>query len=107
MLGAGVQRHLVGLLGGRQDLLRLVALLDGEDLVHLGGRDGQRAADGRELLLRDEAGVGDEADVDAVLVVADDVLFEASVSATILQIVLGIVVHSPWRRSSSRQHRSW
>ena len=59
-----------------EDLLRLVALLGGEDGIGLGGRDGEGAGDGGELVLLDERGVGDVADVDAVLVVTDDVLAE-------------------------------
>jgi hypothetical protein len=51
-----------------------VAHLGGEDDVRLGGGDGQRAGDGRELVLADEGRMGDVADVDAVLVVANDVL---------------------------------
>jgi len=68
------QVDLVGLAGLLQDLLGLVALLDGEDGVRLGGGDGERAGDGGQLVLVDEGGVGDVADADAVLVVADDVL---------------------------------
>lgn len=74
VLGARVQGDLVGLLGLLEDLLGLVALLRREDFVRLGGGNGQRAADGAELFLGDEAGVRDEADVDAVLVVAHHVL---------------------------------
>jgi len=70
----GVEVDLVGLADLLEDLLGAVALLGGEDGVGLGGRDGQGACDGLELVLLDERGVGDVADVDAVLVVADDVL---------------------------------
>lgn len=69
-----VQVDLVGLAGLLQDLLGLVALLGGEDLVGLGGGDGQRTRDGGQLVLVDEGGVGEVADLDAVLVVAGDVL---------------------------------
>lgn len=48
-----------------EDLLGLVAHVDGEDAVGLGGGDGEGAADGGQLVLGDEGGVGEEADVDA------------------------------------------
>lgn len=72
--GAAVQVDLVGLAGLLEDLFRLVAQLRGEDLVGLGGSDGPRASDGGELLLVDEGRVGDKTDLDAVLVVAGNVL---------------------------------
>ena len=68
------QVDLVGQTGLLQDLLGLVALVDREDGVRLGGGDGERAGDGGQLVLVDERGVGEVADADAVLVVADDVL---------------------------------
>ena len=71
---AGVQVDLVRQLGLPQDLLRLVALLSGEYVVRLCGCDGQGSGDGGELILLDERRVGDEADLDTVFVVADDVL---------------------------------
>lgn len=71
---AAVEVDLVGLAGLLQDLLGLVALVGGEDLVRLGGGDGQGPGDGGQLLLLDEGRVGQVADLDAVLVVADDVL---------------------------------
>jgi hypothetical protein len=71
---ARVQGDLEGLARLDEDLLGLVALLSGEDGVSLGGGDGQRAGDGSELVLLDVGGVGDEAGVDAALVVADNVL---------------------------------
>jgi hypothetical protein len=74
---AGVEVDLVGVAGFLENLFGLVALLGREDLVGLGGGDGERAGDGRELVLLDEGRVGDVADVDAVLVVADDILFFA------------------------------
>ncbi len=74
VLDLRVEVDLVGLADLLEDLLGAVALLGGEDGVGLGGRDGQWARDGLELVLVDERGVGDVADVDAVLVVADDVL---------------------------------
>lgn len=57
-----------------KDLLRLVALLCGEDLVCLGGGDGKGPSDGGELLLLDERGMGQVADLDAVFVMADNIL---------------------------------
>lgn len=75
MLDAGVKGDLVRLADLGEDLLGLVALVDGEDVIGLGRGDGERAGDGRQLVLVDEGRVGEEADVDAVFVVADDVLF--------------------------------
>lgn len=69
-----VEVDLVGLAGLEEDLLGLVALLGGEDGVGLGGGDGQGPGNGSQLVLVDERGVGDVADLDAVLVVADNVL---------------------------------
>lgn len=74
VLDARVQSNLVGQASLEEDLLGLVALLGGEDLVCLGGGDGQGTGDGGELLLVDEGGVGHVADVDAVLVVTGNVL---------------------------------
>lgn len=72
--GAAVQVDLVGLAGLLEDLLGFVAQLRGEDLVGLGGSDGPGAGDGGKLLLVDKGRVGDETDLDAVLVVAGNVL---------------------------------
>lgn len=69
-----VQVDLVGLAGLDENLFGLVALLGWEDGVGLGRSNGQRPRDGGELILLDKRRVGDVADVDAVLVVADDVL---------------------------------
>lgn len=74
VLDARVQVDLVCQAGLLQNLLGLVTLLGGEDAVGFGGGDGEGAGDGGELILVDEAGVGREADLDAVLVVADNVL---------------------------------
>lgn len=70
---AAVQVDLVGLAALGQDLLRLVALLGREDLVRLGGGDGQRRLEARQLLLVDEGRVSEVAALD-VGVVARDVL---------------------------------
>lgn len=74
MLDTRVEGDLVGQAGLLEDLLGLVALLGGEDGIRLGGGDGQGARDGGELVLVDERGVGEVADVNAVLVVTGDVL---------------------------------
>lgn len=71
---ARVEVDLVGLLGGNENLLGLVAALGREDGVGLGSSNGKRAGNGSKLVLLDKRGVGEEADVDAALVVADDVL---------------------------------
>jgi len=54
VLDAREQVDLVGLAGGLEDLLRLVALLDGEDGVGLGSGDRERTGDGSKLVLFDE-----------------------------------------------------
>lgn len=74
MLGTRVKEHLVGKAGLLENLLGLVALLGREDLISLGSGDGQGAGDGGKLVLVDERGVGEVADVNAVLVVTGDVL---------------------------------
>lgn len=73
-----VQGDLVRVADLDQDLLRLVALLGGEDAVRLSGGDGERASDGGQLILVDKGWVGKEADLDAVLVVASNVLNRGS-----------------------------
>lgn len=57
-----------------EDRLGLVTLLRREDAVNLRRRDGQRARDAGEFLVGDKRRVGDEARLDAVFVVPDDVL---------------------------------
>lgn len=74
MLGSRKQVNLVRLLGLGEDLFRLVALLSWEDGVRLGGGDGQGATDGGQFILFDKGRVGAVADVDTILVVADDIL---------------------------------
>lgn len=74
MDGAAVQVNLVGLARLLEDFFRLVAQLGGEDLVGLGSGDGPGAGDGGEFLLVDEGRVGDETDLDAVFVVAGNIL---------------------------------
>lgn len=74
VLGTRVKEHLVGQAGLLENLLGLVALLGGEDLIGLGGGDGQGTGNGGKFVLVDERGVGHVADVDAVLVVAGNIL---------------------------------
>jgi hypothetical protein len=62
--GLREQVDLVGVATLGQDNLGLVALLGGEDLVHLGSRDGEGALEACELLLVDERRVGEVADRD-------------------------------------------
>jgi hypothetical protein len=50
-----VKVDLVGLLGFDQNFFRLVTLLGGEDLVGLGGRDGERSFDSSELVFLNES----------------------------------------------------
>jgi hypothetical protein len=78
------QVDLVGLLGALENLLGLVTVLGGEDAVDLGGSNGQRAGDAGELLVGDERRVCCESDVDAVLVVADEVLLPPKILAVLL-----------------------
>lgn len=70
----GEEVDLVGLLRLRENLLGPVALRGREDAVRLGGGNGKGPGDGGELVLVDKRRVGGVADLDAVLVVADDVL---------------------------------
>lgn len=63
-----------------ENLLRLVALLGREDVVCLGGGNRQRASDGSQLVLFHHGGMGDVADVNAVLVVANHVLCAEAVA---------------------------
>lgn len=51
-----------------QDLLRLVSLLGGEDVVLLGRCNGQRALDGLQFLLLDQTRVRQETDIHLALV---------------------------------------
>lgn len=74
MLDLREEVDLVWLASLLEDHLGPVALLGGEDAVGLGGRNGQRARDGCELLLVDKGRVGDVTGGDTVLVVPDDVL---------------------------------
>lgn len=74
VLNARVKIDLVRKAALLEDLLRLVALLGGEDGIRLGGRDRQGAGDALELVLVDKRRVGEVADLDAVLVVACNVL---------------------------------
>lgn len=60
--------------GLNEDLLGLVAVFDGEDGVVLRSGDGERSGDGSELVFLDEGWVGNITDVDAALVVTNDVL---------------------------------
>lgn len=74
MRNARVQVDLEGLARLDENLLRLVALLSREDGVSLGCGNGQRAGEGGELVLFDIGGVSDVADLNAALVVTDNVL---------------------------------
>jgi hypothetical protein len=81
---AAVQVDLVRVAALGQDLLGLVALLGGEDLVRLGGSDGERALETGELLLVNERGVGEVADGDG-RVVASHVLRKTQVQYILRQ----------------------
>lgn len=69
-----VQVNLERQAGLDENLLRLVALLGREDVVCLGGGNRQGTSDGGKLVLLHHGGMGDVADVNAVLVVANHVL---------------------------------
>lgn len=73
---ATVQVDLVGETGLLEDNFRFVTLLGGENLVGLGGGDGEGSTDGLEFIGFDERGVSDVTDVEFVLFgveMADDV----------------------------------
>lgn len=74
MRNARVQVDLEGLARLDENLLRLVALLSREDGVSLSCGNGQRAGEGGEFVLFDIGGVSDVADLNAALVVTDNVL---------------------------------
>lgn len=75
VLDAREEVDLPGLADLFEYLLGPVSHLVGENGVRFGGRNGQRARDGLELLVIDEGRVGDKSNVDARLVVADDILW--------------------------------
>ena len=75
VLNVRVQVDLERLASLDQNLLGAVSLLGGEDAVGLRRCDGQGSPDGSEFIFLDERGVGDVADLDALLVVANNVLF--------------------------------
>jgi len=68
-----------------------VALLWGEDAIGLGGGDGEGPCNRGELFLLDEAGVGDVADLDAGLIVAEDELWAG------WWLAMGLVGEGWWR----------
>lgn len=74
MLHVREQVDLEGQASANQNLFRLVTLFSGEDAVGLSSSNGEGAGDGLELFILDERGVSDVTDVDASLVVADNVL---------------------------------
>lgn len=74
VVSAAVQVDLVWLAGLLEDFLGLVALVVGEDFIGLGGGDGPRPPNSGKFLLVDKRRVSNEADVDAALVVAGNVL---------------------------------
>lgn len=69
--GLGVEVDLVGEAALGEDLLGLVAVLGGEDLVRLGGGDGEGSLEAGELVLVYERGVGKVADRDLGEVAGD------------------------------------
>jgi hypothetical protein len=70
-----VQVDLEGLASLNEDLLGTVSQVGGEEVVDLSGGNGERSLDGLELILLDERGVSDVSDLDALLVVSDNVLY--------------------------------
>lgn len=84
-----------------ENLLGAVSLLGGENAVGLRRCDGQGSLDGSEFIFLYERGVGDVADLDALLVVANNVLFLLAIGS-----LRGGMSDVPWRRSSIRHHRS-
>ena len=57
-----------------------MTLLSRENRINLGSSDRQRTSDGSELLIVDEGWMGTVTDVNAVLVVADEVLYQIRIS---------------------------
>lgn len=74
MLDVREQIDLERLASPNQNLFRLVTLFGGEDVVGLSSGNGEGPGDGLELFLLDERGVSDITDIDARLVVANNVL---------------------------------
>lgn len=74
MLSTAIQVNLVGLAGFLKNFLRLVAQFSGEYSIGLGCGNGPRSSDSGELRVVDERRMGDEANLDAALVVAGNVL---------------------------------
>lgn len=103
---AAVQVDLVGLADLGEDLLGLVALLGGEDLVGLSGGNGQGARNSGELVLLDERGVGNVADLDAILVVADDILLGGPVSNLFMLFLTMYTARSTYLRTKAVTQRS-
>lgn len=77
---ARVQVNLVWLLGLEQNLLGLVTLVSREDAVRFSSSNGQRTRNGCKLIFFDKAGVSNVANVDAVFVVANNILPSVSIS---------------------------
>lgn len=74
VIDAREQVDLVRLLGLEENLLGPVALFRWEDGVRLRGGDRQRSGDGSQLVLLDKGWMCDEADVDSILVMPDNIL---------------------------------
>ena len=97
------QVDLVGMAGLLEDVFGPVALLVREDGVGLSGRDGQWARDGGKLILVNERRVGDIANVDAIFVMADDVLKGCKSTMPVCVTMAGV----PWPRSSTPPRPAW
>lgn len=74
MLDARKQVDLIRLLGSNQNLLRLVSFFRWEYTVGFSSRDGQRARDSCKLVLINKGWVSYIANLDPILVVADNIL---------------------------------
>lgn len=98
MHDTAVEVDLVGLARLLEDLLRLVAFLGGEDGVGLSSGDGEGSSNGRQLVLVHEGRVSDVTDLDAVLVVADDVLKVGTVRQSYSSLDTTDQLQSCWGR---------
>jgi len=74
MLNPRIQVDLVRVAGLFEDNLRLVSLLGGEDDICLGRRDSKGACNAGQLFLFDKRGMRKIANLNAVLVVASNIL---------------------------------
>lgn len=71
----GEQVDLPVVVGLEQDSFALMAFLHSEDIIMFGGSNRQWANNISEFLILHEGGMGDEPAANAILVMADDILY--------------------------------